>query len=254
MERIRELTTYQKGVLLFLAAMVVVFTVLYPLTVRRVGFDYQGTILTPSRDGEKTVYSGKIKGQQAVFTVSDDKTVRFQYGQAHYGPYTVKEDPSAVPKEEELAEFMTGVEVRKGKELLFRGGVLDQGYFRLLYNEDGSAASIQVIVTMSDGTQTDGDGNVIDPMEPDVATILDLAAGPKLTHKGDWTAWLFAVAVCVSTVISILFAEELFWLKMSFRVQNPNQAEPSDWEIGGRYITWTVLPVLALVLFLMGLQ
>ena len=30
--------------------------------------------------------------------------------------------------------------------------------------------------------------------------------------------------------------------------------QPSDWEIMERYIAWTVLPVLALLLFVLGLQ
>ena len=39
-ERIRRLDRYQKGVMLVVAAMIIVFTVLYPVTILRVGFEY----------------------------------------------------------------------------------------------------------------------------------------------------------------------------------------------------------------------
>lgn len=57
------------------------------------------------------IYSGKIEGQPTCFTVSEDKKVVFQYGSTTYGPYSVKEDPTAVPHDENRAEYMTGVEV-----------------------------------------------------------------------------------------------------------------------------------------------
>ena len=80
MERIKCLNYYQKGLLLLMTAMMLVFAVLYPVTISRVGFQYKGTILVPSQENGNTVYSGKIQGKQAHFTVSEDKSVVFQYG------------------------------------------------------------------------------------------------------------------------------------------------------------------------------
>ena len=54
--------------------------------------------------------------------------------------------------------------------------------------------------------------------------------------------------------LSILFADELFRWHLSFRVWNADNLEPSDWELAGRYISWTVLCVTALVVFVIGLQ
>ena len=39
----------------------------------------------------------------------------FQYGSTTYGLYSVKEDPTAVPHDENRAEYMTGVEVYRGE-------------------------------------------------------------------------------------------------------------------------------------------
>lgn len=241
--RVKVLGRYQKFLLLLMAVMILAFTVIYPIVTARSGFLYEGTILVPSEEDGGTVYSGKIYGTAATFTVSADKTVIFQYGNTVYGPYTVKEDPTAIPKDSDLQTQMTGIELRCGGEIVFRGGVVNSGDWRMLYNEDGSFDLLRSITaTMSDGT-----------MEPSVSTILDLTDGPALTHKGTWLGWFGGVLICVITALTMLFADELFRWNASFLVRNAEEAEPSDWEIAGRYITWTALPVMAAVIFILGL-
>lgn len=254
MERLKGLGRWQKGVLLFMIAMIAVFTVLYPITIAREGFAYKDTILVPNSENGTTVYSGKIWGKQVRFTVSQDKTVYFQYGDKTYGPYTVREDPSAVPKDKQFGENMVGVEIRRGEEILFRGGIAQYEDFRHFYSEDGSTEDIGITFTTNDGSVLDEFGNRVDPMEPSVSTILDLTGDPELTHKGQWITWFGAVAICILNALSILFAEELFHWNLKFQIRNADRAEPSDWEIAGRYISWTGLPILALILFIIGLR
>lgn len=244
LDRIKELGRYQKILLLLMAVMILAFTVIYPIVTALSGFLYEDTILVPAEEDGGTVYSGKIRGTAATFTVSADKTVIFQYGNTVYGPYTVKEDPAAIPKDSDLQTQMTGIELRCGGEIVFRGGVVNSGDWRMLYNEDGSFDLLRSITaTMSDGT-----------MEPSVSTILDLTDGPALTHKGTWLGWFGGVLICVITALAMLFADELFRWNASFLVRNAEEAEPSDWEIAGRYITWTALPVMAAVIFILGLK
>ena len=243
MDRIKELGRYQMILLLLMAVMILAFTVTYPIVTARSGFLYEDAILVPAEEDGGTVYSGKIYGTAATFTVSANKTVIFQYGNTVYGPYTVKEDPTAIPKDSDLQTRMTGIELRCGGEIVFRGGVVNSGDWRMLYNEDGSFDLLRSITaTMSDGT-----------MEPSVSTILDLMDGPTLTHKGTWLGWFGGVLICVIAALAMLFADELFRWNVSFLVRNAEEAEPSDWEIAGRYITWTALPVMAAVIFILGL-
>ncbi len=253
MKKLKSLNLCQKGILIIMVIMVVIFSVIYPMKISRVGFEYKDTILVPGQENGKTVYSGKIKGQPALFTVSADKTVVFRYGDKTFGPYTAKEDPTAIPKEDEgMAEYMTGVELRKGDFLLFRGGVLDHGDDYWLYHEDGTLnISGAFYVT---GTGRDANGNVIDPVEPSASTILHLMNDPELTHKGEWFPWFGAVFLCVLNTLSILFADELFRWNLKFQIRNADRAEPSDWEIAGRYISWIALTLMALVFFMMGLR
>lgn len=249
MDRIKRLERYQKGILILLAAMMLVFTAVYAVTIGREGFAYKGAILVPSKENGNTLYSGKINGRQACFTVYADKTVEFQYGEKAFGPYTAKEDPTAIPEgfEEDLRELMTGVELRRKGEIYFRGGVGRLGDSRVIFNEDKSVETLEMINFTEEIM-----GN--DMMEPSVPVLLDLMAGPELTHKGDWSAWFGGMVTCILTAVSILYADELFRWNLSFQIRNAKQAEPSEWEMVSRYLSWIVLSAAALAVFAIGLQ
>ena len=75
-----------------------------------------------------------------------------------------------------------------------------------------------------------------------------------MTHKGEGLAWFGAVLICILNAVSILFADELFRFNLLFQIRNVEHAEPSDWEIVGRYIGWTVMTIMAFVIFIRGLQ
>ena len=254
MGKIKSLNGYQKGILIFMIVMALIFAVIYPVTISRVGYRYNDTILVPTQENGKTIYTGKIQGEQAQFIVAEDKSIQFQYGDKSYGTYTMKEDPTAIPKDSELVEEMTGVEIRNGDELLFRGGVWDAGDFYWLYNEEGTLDSLGFSVYTSNGIELDENGNVIDRMEPSASTIYELMNEPELTHKGEAMAWFGAVFICILNALTMLFADELFRWNLAFQIRNVEKAEPSDWEIAQRYIVWTAMTIIALVVFIMGLQ
>ena len=253
MKRFKALGLYQKGILIFMAVMTLIFTAAVFYTVKRVGYEYYDAILVPNEENGNMVYSGKIKGQESIFTVSGGDSVEFKYGDKIYGPYTVKEEPSAVPKNTGKSIELTGIEILRGDDILFRGGVADYGNYLRLYNDDGTPEYSNVLITAEDGTLTDERGNIIDPMEPSASDIVELLSGPELTHKGEWIIWLEGLIVCILTACSILFADELFRWNLKFAIKNPDSAEPSDWVIVYRYIAWTILPVLALILFIVSL-
>lgn len=254
MQRIKSLNGYQKGLLLLLLAMALVFAVVYHATVSRVGILYQDTIFVPAEEDGVSVYSAKIRGERAQITVSEDRSVVFRCGDKTYGPYTVKEDPTALPELEIGRDSMTGVEIREGEKLLFRGGFWKSGEDYWLCNEDGDMEFFEILYTTGDGVQRDADGNAVDPLEPSLSDILRLVYGAELTHKGSWLAWLSAVFISFLAAGSILYADELFRFNLSFQIQNAEAAEPSEWEMVGRYISWTVFAIAALVIYFLGLQ
>lgn len=145
---------------------------------------------------------------------------------------------------------MIGVEICNNDKVLFRGGVLDFGDDYWLYNEDGTLDNFGFTYVTGDGIERDENGNVIDKIEPSASTIYELINDPELTHKGEALAWFGAAFICVLNVLSILFADELFRWNLLFQIRNVENAEPSDWEIAGRYIGWTVMTIMSLVILL----
>ena len=253
MEGFRELDRYQKALLILLALMAPVFLVIYGQVSGREGYRYYDRIFVPEIQGNTTVYTGKLDGQEAAFTVAEN-AVTFRWCETEYGPYTYQKDPTAIPKDNEMKASMTGIEVRKKEEIIFRGGMVDMGNGgRLLFNEDGRTV-FNITVSAGTGTVIDVNGNVVDPHEPQVHTILDLLEGPQLEKKGQWGIWFLCLLFSGITAVSILFADELFRLRLSFRVADPDGLEPSDWEIFGRYTSWTLITGLILVSYILGLQ
>lgn len=252
MNRFRELERYPKIILILLLLMAVVFTTLYGVAASRVGFLHNGKIYIPRHENGVTLYEANVDGQASVITVTDD-SVTLSWGGKSYGPYTLHEDPTAVPEEDAFSQYMTGMEILDGDRVFFRGGIMDNGGDFYLYHEDGSL-DYAITVTTSDGIEVDMFGNPIDHMEPAPHEIIALLRGPELTHKGAWEAWFVGLLACLITAFSIFFADELFHLGLAFRVRDAEYAEPSDWEIASRYIGWTILPIFILGLFIRGLM
>jgi len=254
MERIKSLNLFQKGIIIVIIVMVLVFIPMYFMTISRVGYEYDNAILIPKEENGNKLYTGKIKGKQAVFTVTKDKTVTFQYGEKNYGPYIVKEDPTILVKDVDFhTDDMIRIEVTKGEDVLFRGGALEVSETWWLYDENGSIHNMYLTYTSSDGIVMDSDGNVIDSLEPSVSTIVDLVYNPKLVHKGSWGFWFLGFCVSIFTIVSILFADEIFRFNLAFRIQNVDDAEPSDWELTTRYFSWILLTIMALVTYIVGI-
>ena len=56
MKRIKSLDRYQKGILIVLAAMIVVFCGVYAYVTSQFGYIYNDALLKPSQQGENTVF------------------------------------------------------------------------------------------------------------------------------------------------------------------------------------------------------
>lgn len=254
MQRIKDLSRYAQILLLVLVVMAIVFAVVYPVTISREGYLYNEHLLIPSTENGNTIYSAKVKGQQWRITVTADKTVNFRFGDKQYGPYTAKEDPSAIPAENGMAHLMTGVEVREGDEIIFRGGIYNTGSYWIMVNEDGSDASFQIYTSNSNGEIVDGNGNVIDTMQPSIGSILRLMQGPELTQKGDGFFWFVGTFLALFAAASILFADELFRMQFIFKAQDPDLIEPSEWTLAIRPVSWFILVVMVFAVYMIGLK
>lgn len=249
MNRFRELERFPKILLVALLLLVVVFAPIYGITASRVGYLHNDEIFVPRQSEGALVYEGKVDGLDSSIVVALD-TVIVNWGSKTYGPYTLREDPSAVP---DGHPQMTGIEILDGSKIYFRGGVTDETTDFWLIGADGEQL-FTMTYTLSDGTEMDMNGNPIDHMKPTPRQIVSLLRGPELTHKGDWMIFLVGIFCAAATAVSILFADELFYLSICFRVENAEAVEPSDWHIATRNLGWLFLTIMTGVIFLMGLQ
>ena len=255
-ERIRNLSGYQKFILIALAVMAVGFGVLYVITIRREGYAYRDGLLMQSQENGNTLWSGVVEGRNAVFTVHPDKTVEYRWGDRTYGLYILKDDPTAVPKDHKLRDSMTGIQLYCEKKLLFRGGIMkvySENYaYYMPYTEDGKE-DFELILNIKNGSAADANGNTVDTSEPSVSTILQLMYGPSLLHRGNGAFWFWGLLISLITAGSVLYDDKIFRWNMKWTVRNPEDAEPSDWYIVSRHISWTVVGLAALVIYIIGL-
>ena len=155
---------------------------------------------------------------------------------------------------------MEGKKNNKKKQIIKIAGLI--GLFLLVFGLSFALFTVTLNGTKKNRITTgtlslellDKNGNPIDKMKPSLSTIYELIQTPELTHRGVGIAWFGGVFICILNVLSILFADELFRLNLAFKVRNVENVEPSEWEIAGRYIGWTVMAIVALVLFIVGLQ
>lgn len=253
MTRWKKLNRFQQVLFLFQAVLLVVFSVLYPIFTRQTGVSYRGALLLRSVQGESTVYSGKVDGTPVSLTVSPNQTLVFQAGESIPVSYTVTEDSTAVPEGNDMSEVLTGVEVQRDGEILFRGGWFLDGSFDYLVDQD-SGTLLPTISVSVDGIQYDADGQPVErSLEPDASEVLNLVFSPTLVHRGvPWAYWIGTLLV-VANAAAMFYADELFRFNLRFQIRDPERAEPSEWELCSRYVGWIVLAVSAAVVYILGL-
>ena len=236
-------------VLIVIAA---VFSALYFFIGRRYGVEYQDALYFLNSEGGATVYSAKVDGQSASFTV-EGNTVTYRWGDTVYGPYTIRKDPTAAPGGEWEYLDLIGVEIREEDSILFRGGYTEDLF--LFIREDGEPDSDLFHVTYSvNSVEHDADGNVVDPHRPSLSTLIRFSQLPQAdTHRGSLMYWFFGLLTAGIAALLIRFDDTLFRLHLSFRVKYPEDAEPSDWEIFSRIFSWIAFTLLSLALFIAGL-
>lgn len=252
MTQYKDMTRFEQFVIIASVVLFAVFTIWCIVVTSQRGYKYCDTILVRSVQDGNTIYAGKVDGEEARFTVSSDGSITFTYGEKVYGPYTVKNDASAMPKGKDC---VAGLEVRDKGEVIFRGGYAVYNGYRSYYNQDGSFDPSDFTVSSSNGgIMKDADGNIIDQMKPSIGTLVALAEGPKIEHNGSWLMWFIATLLAGSTVFSVFYADALFRLRLSWHVQDVDMLEPAGWEIDRRMIGWGLSLFLVLFIYISALQ
>ena len=233
-----ERTRLQKAVLVILAVMVVLFGVLTAFSRSREGVAFEGTLLTASREGGVSAYSGKAAGQGVTVTAEED-TVTYDVEGRQRVVYQVEYPLEPIPAADGPAagETVPGIRILRDGALWFTGGYDEGGW----YASDGSFDSGIVIHTP------------VDPSEPAVPEdltrrqILAFAQGPELTARGSWLLYGLLVFLTGLAALGTAFPMTLFHLQHACDVRDP---EPTDLYMTMQRVGWIISPVLLLAGYL----
>lgn len=245
-----ELSIGQKVIFCIQIVLIVLFLILYSTVGNQKILRYQNASLRCTVDGETVTYSGRVNGDATSFSITGT-TVEYRRG-ARAITYTVTEDPSAIPAKESmdldsdiLYQKMSGVEVRKDGEVLFRGGWVPFSSTLVLYNEDGSTTFPgSTIIYSSTGAGLE---------DPGASTILRILYQPSVIQRANFLGLFCGILLCIVNMVSLLYADSIFRWNLRFRIRNAEDAEPSEWELFSRWIAWFGCTVLAVVCFILGL-
>lgn len=249
----KEMSLLRRVLLAILAAMILGFGIATPFVSARKGIAYGDTLLYAAREGEVRRYTGRIDGRRAEFTVTPEGTVEYRWGEEAYGPYQVVEEPSASPKGSIAAWNLPGIEIRRGDEVLFRGGLMN-GEWTVLYSEDGEPFDfLSITYGASGGKVYDSNGKELtqrDLHEPGLSTVAELALRePELTHRGSFALYLLVTLLAAFNMFQICFPGLMFRWSILWHVKDPYAAEPSDFYIFMEQAEWVILTVVAAVLY-----
>ncbi|MBE5054825.1 hypothetical protein INF37_02235 [Pseudoflavonifractor sp. DSM 107456] len=251
MNRWRALTPFPRIMLCIQAGLLLLFTALYlTLGIQR-GIDFQGEFLRQVERGEDTVYTGTLDGKTVELTYTPSGALFYRWGDVEYGPYTLTEDPTALPPSETMGR-VTGVELRLDGEILFRGGYGLDGFY--LVNENGTKPNRLEIIANGTAYGLVGSQQTYEDGLSITRAISLLLEGPPIRSRVDGEGYFLGTLVVVINAVAILFADELFRWNLRWSIRHPERAEPSEWELFSRGFSWVVLTIVALIGYMMGLS
>lgn len=233
---------YRRTLVILLPVLVIGFSIVYITTLRKWGFYYIDTILVKSEAGGSVVYSGEVHDKETVFTVTGN-TVSLTVDGKDAGTYTYVEDHSVIMESMKDETGVTGIVIYKdGKEFL----TATRDRFGLWHPGDDETAAM-----MPSETKGSAEGN--DPAHPTAMTIYTLVKGPVLTHRGNGQFWLIGTVLSIVFIITVIFAQELFDLCMMLVIKDYYSSEPTNLELVGRYVYWTVGLIVIVTVYVIGL-
>lgn len=253
-ERGREMSQLRRMLLVLLAAMILGFGVSILIISSFRGVEYEDTLLRMREDGAVRSYSGRVDGEKAVFTVSSEGIVEYQWGDYAYGPYQVLEDPAASPK----GGFsgLPGIEIRRENEVLFRGGYIRDSVSYLIQENGEQLFFVEAQTHTNTGGAIDENGQVISGEalhEPGLSFLAELALEPKVTHRGSLGMYLVVTLLAAFNMVQICFPGAMFRLRLWGRVRNVDAAGPSDFYTAMKQLEWVVLTAVIFALYCQSL-
>ncbi len=240
----KKFTKFQKGSLIALAVIFLVFlgTYLY-FSLFQQGAMIGDTFFSAKKDGNSTVYQGSLYETPGTVTMTPDEngaTFLFQFDNQASGVSFTGEYQVAF-----------GEETDQGREVTVTdqdGTVLNAGF---TYYQPGSDLSLR---------EENGDPSIDvtistlpydwENFEPPYASIISLAAGDNVYHRGHWGLFVVISILGIIAALAVAFPMAFFKFQYRMAVENP---EPSEFYRSTFKVECVVFPVLLLVAYLWSL-
>lgn len=245
-----KLSRLQKVLLAVMGVMILGFGAATIFVSTQTGMTYQGTLLVLKEEDGTRCYTGRWDGKRIQFTVTPDRTVDCRWGDETYGPYQVVDDPTASPPADgenyHFSDKLPGIEIRQGDEVIFRGGYVNRmNMYMELLKEDGDWEESMVDILFSAGSKVyNAEGRELGDRElhqPSLSSIVRVAMGPELTHRGNFGLYLLVTLLAVFNIFQICCPDLMFRWSIMWHVSNPDAAEPSEWYLFSARASWIVL-------------
>ena len=236
-------TLLQKILLILLLAMAILFTVLTAVFRSQPRVQWADGLLRPSREGETSLYTGSVHGEDALVRVSPDggdTVVEFLIGSRLRQIGRVTWPEGAIPRE--YGGSVPRIQVLLDDVPIFSGGY--DAASGTLYREDGSWES-----GLSVSADT-GYGSYWDSFALNVFDVLRFALGPDTVRRGSWGIYVCGLFLSGITAVDVAFPRALFYLQHVLSVQDP---EPTDLYLAMQKVSWVALTAAALGVYIWGL-
>lgn len=237
-------TKLQKAILIILLALAVVFAVVTGVVRTRKGVAFEGGLLSISREGERTVYSGRAEGQKVTITVypeGEHRVVELAVGTLIDHTYRVEYLGGTIVNDYGTYDKIC---VTLNGRALFDGG----------YNKQAAApfarfcdANGELDALVAGRGIINGDLWYEYEMLPH--QILRFANGPSTAVRGDWLIYALAVFISLIVALGAAFPERLFYWNHFLSVRNP---EPTDFYMDCQKVAWVIGTAVVLGLYLWG--
>ena len=118
-----------------------------------------------------------------------------------------------------------------------------------IMDEEGQYLSDTLIIS----SEYDRYGASADKGEHEIAAILEMAVSPDISTRGMKDLLFMGIFLSFCCVITILFEDQLFRWNLRFQIRDPQNAEPSEWELFSRWLSWIVFTILSIAAYIVGL-
>jgi len=248
-------TRLQKGVLIVLAALAVVFCVLMLCSRLHPGVVFDGTLLRLQEADGGTTYTGKLHGEQVSVSVVRESgavttvtcTVEDQTPDVYRMEYPL--DPILAADGPAEGQMVDGIRITKNGKTLFEGGFdRDTASSGFGWYDAGGRWDSGVAVSSNVGG---GQAGQTLSLTLDERNVMYFARGPELTARGSWVLYGMMVFLSILAALDTAFPLTLFRLRHCCDVRNP---EPTDLYLAMQRLRWVLYPVLLLFGYLFALR